>query len=257
MYGEAMLEKLFYNLFSKSIDDILERRKQEKTEEKLEWEQRWRREFAETRQNVPIDLRVDWLEYRKAQLEQQFGNPKPEDALTAEELLYLAGEKHKEVHLQCEAEICCGNWVVELLPMLISGEEFRAKNWFYTKAGYQVIWILDFLEERDPDWDVTDLSGTHFRWYWKEPHEMLDGFFPQEQEDIRIYFQYTEPGADEDIMDRIIWVAEEKDAAGNRRTNYHTFVTAEDEVQDAASLKKLIGCDDCVDELNIIWDKND
>ena len=251
-----MLGKLIDNLFPNRIEQLREQRQREKTEEALQWEQRWRDEFPEKRRNVPIDLMVDWVEYRKAQLELGFGEPKPEELLSRQELDWLHGQEHHTVHLQMPAEVCCGNWVVEILPQLVSGEEFRAKNWFYTRAGYRVIWILNFLGTKDPDWEATDEAGIHFRWKWKNPHEMMEGFLPQNHEDIRVYFQYTEPGADADIMDRIIWVKEGTNDTGETYTDYHSFITAEDEVQDAETLKKLIGCEQCKPQ-DIIWAKND
>ena len=44
------------------------------------------------------------------------------------------------------ADVLIGNTVIEFQNSPISAEEFDARNEFYTKLGYQVIWMFNMLE---------------------------------------------------------------------------------------------------------------
>lgn len=115
------------------------------------------------------------------------------------------------------ADVLCYGTVIEFQHSPISEGEFRRRNRFYTSAGYKVVWIFDLIdvvasdrmwceEDYENQWD----NGGKFR--WNHPWRFLNGFFPQRENDIDVFFQIVPFGKDpkdkEEVcyMERVVWV---------------------------------------------------
>lgn len=133
-----------------------------------------------------------------------------------EKVISHDGETHR-------ADVLCYGTVIEFQHSLISAEEFDRRNEFYTSAGYKVVWIFDVIDLfdghnrsgrmfLDGDWRTpwNGDSGDKFR--WKHPWRFLDGFLPQEENAIHIFFNTAPMGKfpkDEEsdaYIERVSWV---------------------------------------------------
>lgn len=127
-------------------------------------------------------------------------------------------EKHR-------ADVLCYGTVIEFQHSPISASEFRKRNSFYTSAGYRVLWVFDVLElfegydssgrmyvtgDVNTRWGD---SGTKFR--WKYPFKSLDGFLPQDEKRIDIFFHTGDFGEnpkdeeDDCSIEKVTWVNDE------------------------------------------------
>lgn len=99
-----------------------------------------------------------------------------------------------EIH---RADVLCYGTVIEFQHSPISEEEFWRRNEFYTGQGYKVVWIFDTIDifekngyssgiEYIDEYQYYGASGSKFR--WKRPWRFLQGFLPQEEKDIDIFF---------------------------------------------------------------------
>ena len=115
------------------------------------------------------------------------------------------------------ADVLCYGTVIEFQHSPISDGEFRRRNQFYTSAGFKVIWIFDLIDVVDSDrmWCEEDYenqwdNGGKFR--WNHPWRFLNGFLPQREKDIDIFFQIVpfgkNPKDKEEVcyMERVAWV---------------------------------------------------
>lgn len=123
--------------------------------------------------------------------------------------------KHNdEVH---RADVLCYGTVIEFQHSPLSESEFRRRNHFYTSAGYKVVWIFDLIEAVASDrmWCEEDYenqwdNGGKFR--WNHPWRFLNGFLPQHEKGIDVFFQIVPFGKDpkdrEEVcyMERVVWV---------------------------------------------------
>ena len=100
------------------------------------------------------------------------------------------GETHR-------ADVLCYGTVIEFQHSTISKEEFSRRNKFYTDAGYKVVWIFDAIDLftdndksgrmfLDGNWRTPWDSGDYVR--WKHPWRYLNGFLPQDEKSIHIFF---------------------------------------------------------------------
>jgi len=64
------------------------------------------------------------------------------------------------------ADVLINNTVIEFQHSPISAEEFRDRNEFYSKCGYEVIWLFDLSEEYDSEAICFTLSkyGEQYNW---------------------------------------------------------------------------------------------
>ena len=100
------------------------------------------------------------------------------------------GESHR-------ADIVCYGTVVEFMHYPISREEFCKRNNFFTTSGFRVVWVFDATHlygGRNPgspmhikqdwlnDWGYGDIYS------WDEPWNLLNGFYPQDERQVHIFF---------------------------------------------------------------------
>lgn len=121
-----------------------------------------------------------------------------------EVVLEKDGEKHR-------ADVLIGNFVIEIQHSPISCNEFTARNSFYTKCGYHLIWIFDFNSKKDALEAVAE-KGNQIRWEWNRPDRFMNDFRPQENKKITIMYEmnsklyrifWATPTDPEDISNRI------------------------------------------------------
>ena len=139
------------------------------------------------------------------------------------------GETHR-------ADVMCYGTVIEFQHSPISASEFRERNRFYTSAGKKVVWIFDMTSL----YSGSDESGRLYvsrcfhkgercidEFRWKNPLKVLEGFWPQADANVEIFFHITPWGEDakskeaEAYMEKVIWVdPEHKPLWGVFRTSY-------------------------------------
>lgn len=106
------------------------------------------------------------------------------------------GEKHR-------ADVLCYGTVIEFQHSPISETEFWRRNQFYTSVGYRVVWVFDVIDLYNgfdtvkrmdcvSEWHNKYGSGGKYR--WKYPWRFLEGFIPQDESKIDIFFQIVPLG---------------------------------------------------------------
>lgn len=141
-----------------------------------------------------------------------------------------------EVH---RADVLCYGTVIEFQHSPISETEFQRRNQFYTEAGYKLVWVFDLMEvaENKRLW-CEDEWRNHWdnggKYIWNYPWRFLNGFLPQNEKSIDLFFQIVPFGknpkdADEVCyMEKVIWVSENyKTMWGKFHTSYKTTNYAE------------------------------
>ena len=129
---------------------------------------------------------------------------------------------NREVVIACNgevhrADVLCYGTVIEFQHSPISELEFRRRNRFYTNAGYKLIWIFDLIEVVDSkrmwcddEWENRWDNGGKF--IWNYPWRFLNGFLPQDEKNIDVFFQTvpfgTDPKDPEEVcyMEKVVWV---------------------------------------------------
>lgn len=135
-------------------------------------------------------------------------------------------EKHR-------ADVLCYKTVIEFQHSPISESEFWRRNNFYRDAGYKVVWVFDVRDvySRDrmecyDEWQGKGDSGGKYS--WKFPWRMLSSFYPQDEDDISVFFQivdFDKDGCEEDTcyMERIVWANEESSGYGKKIVPWGRF----------------------------------
>ena len=102
-----------------------------------------------------------------------------------------------EIH---RADVLCYGTVIEFQHSAISVSEFWRRNDFYTSAGYKLIWIFDLIDVVDDErmwcedgWGSQWDSGGEFNWNY--PWRFLNGFLPQDEKNIDVFFQIAPFGS--------------------------------------------------------------
>ena len=121
---------------------------------------------------------------------------------TQEIVKVLNGEKHRADVLLEDDKI-----VIEFQHSNLSSEEFNARNEFYNKLGYKVIWIFD-VEEQYLDEKIENYNGN--LWSWKNPKKTFD-LFNYNNKNVELYLQISN---EENELVKVTWCTD-----GN--TNVH------------------------------------
>ena len=102
------------------------------------------------------------------------------------------------------ADVLVNNTVIEFQHSVISPEEFRKRNAFYSDAGYRVIWIFDMTESYAEKRIIpsADRSDTYT---WKKPSKTLLGF-DLKSSNIDLFFQLQEVYGDNYGLAKVIWI---------------------------------------------------
>lgn len=148
------------------------------------------------------------------------------------------------------ADICIGNYVIEIQHSPMDPKEFYNRTTFYTRAGYKLIWIFDWndkceknhLELINAKPDLYNPNIYSYTWKVKYPFHTCDWILPQEvKKNIAIFFSIDEFSIDDinaerlydnsdleyiedDItLHRIIWAIPYEDS--NIYANYSRIIT--------------------------------
>lgn len=117
---------------------------------------------------------------------------------TQEIVKVLNGEKHRADVLLEDDKI-----VIEFQHSNLSSEEFNARNEFYNKLGYKVIWIFD-VEEQYLDEKIENYNGN--LWSWKNPKKTFD-LFNYNNKKVELYLQISN---EENELIKVTWCTDEK-----------------------------------------------
>lgn len=205
------------------------------TADMTEWHRAWQKKFPKENQEVVIKLDINEMNYFHASTNWEFDKFKSwEESSDAFENLVLAGEKDwKMLHIEHRADVCINGYVIEFQHSPISYREFNERNWFYTEAGYKLIWIFDFIDEFDcsqmecyDEWRRRKDNGGKYK--WKNPKRFMKNFVPQNTDNIKVLFQIcdrNEYDLDEDdsIMERVIWAIEDEDGYSDFKRFFTSF----------------------------------
>ena len=109
------------------------------------------------------------------------------------------GERHR-------ADILMGGYVIEFQHSPITGAEFEARNHFYTKAGYRVVWVFDVTEDYF-NGSIEMLEND--KYHWRNPIRAITSIIPQKSANIAILLQFEGENAfldmDNDVLVKIEW----------------------------------------------------
>lgn len=131
------------------------------------------------------------------------------------EVLVQDGEKK---HI---ADVIINNTVLEFQHSSISIEDFRNRNEFYTKLGYNVIWIFDFIDDFN---DNKICQVNEFKYEWMNRNKLFRTI-ELKIEKCSIYFQLTN--------NKIIRIINEYD-------NFRYFYTNRDNVYTIDTLLNIL-----------------
>lgn len=94
---------------------------------------------------------VDDWKYDMSEWHRNWQNRFPES--TREVVIEYKGESHR-------ADILTGGYVIEFQHSPITSTEFERRNLFYTKAGYNVIWVFDETEAYANEYIIVQKLNT-------------------------------------------------------------------------------------------------
>lgn len=152
-----------------------------------EWHLKWQEKFP--------------IENREVIIKHTFTK---EDSFTQEYGLKI---NYKYIH---RADICVGNYVVEFQHSNITKEEFMKRNYFYSRAGYKVIWIFDFIDEYlnkkmecYDEWSKSNDNGGKFK--WSNPPRFMSSISPQKNKTIKLIFQTAKEEPNIGYLELVTW----------------------------------------------------
>ncbi len=96
------------------------------------------------------------------------------------------------------ADICIGNYVIEVQHSPMDPNVFLERTIFYTRAGYKLIWIIDWNEKYwRHDLELLKItpnkSYNSYLWRVKYKPHLCDYFVPQKwKENVALYFSFDE-----------------------------------------------------------------
>lgn len=199
-----------------------------------EWHRNWQNKFPKENQEIVIKLDINEMDYFHASTNWEFDNFRSwEESSDVFENLVLTDEKDwKKLHIEHRADVCINGYVIEFQHSPISHKEFNERNWFYTEAGYKLIWIFDFAEEYEDsqmecydEWNRKEDNGGKYR--WSNPKRFMKNFVPQNMDDIKVIFEICDKDEnkldeDDSIMERVVWAIEDEDGY----SNFKRFITS-------------------------------
>jgi hypothetical protein len=228
------------------------------TQDMSEWHRRWQQVFPEKYREVIISLDIFESDYERAKIDFTSYSSFAQSADAFEDWVLkwpdrnALGDYGKKLTIKHRADICIANYIVEFQHSPISVSEFNERNWFYTEAGYKVIWIFDFIDKFD-DGQIEryeDISGRYYsksKYRWRNPIKTFKDFCPSENRDINLFFQYSEPMEDDyrndemGFLGKVSWCIEDEDT-GNfsyRRFNMNDWPCTFEELKNAMSKNKI------------------
>lgn len=205
------------------------------------WHYNWQSLFPEENQEVVIEKEISLNDYLYAADEFNFYRKK-----RMEKVSKKVDEKGilKIMH---RADVCVGEYVIEFQHSPISCKEFNERNWFYTSAGYKVIWIFDvearIFDGRISAYEITNNNKKKFQ--WKHPMRCFKNFLPQYEDEIFLFLQFGEPddGYEKDesgYLNRIFWCIDDENDKGEAYASYRRFMAECQEIGNFIELKEAI-----------------
>lgn len=196
-----------------------------------EWHRSWQAQFAREECEVPISLYVDELVYIEAAerygfVYDQYKTEKRKQFLMVQQQMY--GHHGQFLLLKHRADVCVDKTVIEFQHSPMSYKEFNERTWFYTAAGYKLIWIFDFCEQvanENMYWDGDD-PDKEGKWVWKKPFNTFAGFDPTKFKDnVLLFFQVQPTNFMNDKVDsyleKIVWAIK----GDSGLMNYRRFIS--------------------------------
>lgn len=118
---------------------------------------------------------------------------------TREVVVQYDGEKHR-------ADVLVGRTVIEFQHSPMTSQEFWKRNYFYRNAGYFVMWIFDMIDEFNNEKIICreDKDGI---FQWKYHWHTFDGFQPNKEKGISLFFQMHKDGGVIWGIERVVWLA--------------------------------------------------
>lgn len=114
------------------------------------------------------------------------------------------GEKHR-------ADVFINNIVIEFQHSPLSNDEFNERNNFYTSLGFNVVWVFDVQEPYSEE-KIYKLKGHNNNYGWKYAIHTLDGYNPNINIKVKVYFQYSSEECEADKKEhpclfKLTWVS--------------------------------------------------
>ncbi len=203
------------------------------THDMSQWHRDWQNRFPEENREVIIKLRIDEKSYYADGVKYGF--------LEETDILEESEGKSKKMIFKHRADVCINNTVIEFQHSPISRPEFNKRNWFYTKAGYKVIWVFDLIEKLHDTlticykWENRGVAGGHYE--WKHAARFLRDLSPQVSKDVELFFQFYEYENDfSPLMERVVYTVIDAEEGYN---DYKYFRTGYN-VNNVAQFKQYI-----------------
>lgn len=99
-----------------------------------------------------------------------------------EVVLSYNDEKHR-------ADVLIGKTVIEFQHSSMSNEEFWKRNNFYVSAGYEIVWLFDFVEVYSSR--RIEMTQREFTYRWKNHWNTFWEFDPTKRNDINVFLQFS------------------------------------------------------------------
>ena len=113
-----------------------------------EWHYNWQLQFPEKYREVVIEMELTRDQYIDAQNNDSFDGISNKSLGITDLNIVKGTEWGKEtIRLKHRADICFKDYVIEFQHSPISASEFNERNWFYTTAGYKLIWVFDMVRK--------------------------------------------------------------------------------------------------------------
>lgn len=110
----------------------------------------------------------------------------------------MEGETGKHI-----ADVFIGEIVIEFQHSPISYKEFCARNNFYHKKGYKVVWVFDLIEEYEEE-SLRHEYGKNDGYIWSSPRRPFKDVVEFESQDLAIYLQFADESNDGGRLERVI-----------------------------------------------------
>lgn len=199
-----------------------------------DWHKNWQERFPVEHREIVITHDIDELNFHHESLEYDFYKYKTfvEQADAFEDLvLAYQNNNSKNLHMVHRADVCFNGYVIEFQHSPISAREFNERNWFYSTAGYKVIWIFDMQEQYDDgkmecydEWFKGHSSGGKYK--WTRPSKTFISWNPKYNKNVDVYFQIADfdDASDSTYFEKVMWVIEDEEGDSNLKrffTDYY------------------------------------
>ena len=111
------------------------------------------------------------------------------------------GEKHRADILIEELKT-----VIEFQHSHLSPDEFDARNDFYKKLGYKIIWLFDMTKKFE-DGNIKSHEDKEYIYKWSRPINTFNYLTDVKDSNLEIYFQFEDSENEDEIyIVKIVWI---------------------------------------------------